>query len=144
MPEGDSIICKNSRLSPRVVVCVPSKSESYVGGKGHIGSHTNPGKIIRRGNGKSRIVEVLSYHCHFCNTSATYSSQHNNVHWQQPPQHLWANKTIIIINEISMTDLQTLFKINKRCNIARSLKSEFIRRGSYRDLYGRFLSISSG
>jgi hypothetical protein len=39
-------------------------------------------------------------------------------------QHLWANKTIMIIDEISMTDLQTLFRINKRCNIARSLKSE--------------------
>ena len=39
-------------------------------------------------------------------------------------QHLWANKTIMIIDEISMTDLQSLSRINKRCNIARSLKSE--------------------
>jgi len=39
-------------------------------------------------------------------------------------QHLWAHKTIMVIDEISMTDLQSLFRINKHCNVARSSKSE--------------------
>ena len=39
-------------------------------------------------------------------------------------QHLWAKKTIMIIDEISMTDLQSLSRINKRCNMARSLRSD--------------------
>ena len=36
-------------------------------------------------------------------------------------QRLWAKKTIMIIDEISMADLQSLSKINNRCKIARSL-----------------------
>ncbi|KAN0083568.1 hypothetical protein V8E54_002656 [Elaphomyces granulatus] len=39
-----------------------------------------------------------------------------------PPQRiqrLWATKTIIVIDEVSMVDLQTLAKINNRCKVAR-------------------------
>ena len=35
-------------------------------------------------------------------------------------QRLWSKKTIMVIDEISMLDLQTLARINHRCNIARS------------------------
>jgi hypothetical protein len=41
-----------------------------------------------------------------------------------PPQRiqrLWARKTIMIVDEISMVDLQTMAKINNRCKMARSL-----------------------
>ena len=34
---------------------------------------------------------------------------------------LWARKTIMIIDEISMTDLSMLSKINRQCKIAKSL-----------------------
>jgi Helitron helicase-like domain at N-terminus/PIF1-like helicase len=36
-------------------------------------------------------------------------------------QRLWAKKTIMIIDEISMVDLQSLSRINNRCKIARAL-----------------------
>ena len=39
-------------------------------------------------------------------------------------QRLWSNKTIMIIDEISMMDLQTLANINRQCSIARSQESE--------------------
>ena len=61
-------------------------------------------------------------------------------------QHLWAHKTIMVIDEISMTDLQSLFRINKHCNVARSSKSEsseLFGEVPIVGLYGRFLSISS-
>jgi hypothetical protein len=44
-----------------------------------------------------------------------------------PPQRiqrLWATKTIIVIDEVSMVDLQTLAKINNRCKVARSLSPD--------------------
>jgi hypothetical protein len=40
-----------------------------------------------------------------------------------PPQRiqrLWATKTIMVVDEVSMVDLQTLAKINNRCKVARS------------------------
>jgi ATP-dependent exoDNAse (exonuclease V) alpha subunit len=40
----------------------------------------------------------------------------------QRVQPLWAKKTILIIDEISMVDLKTLSDINNRCKIARALK----------------------
>lgn len=39
-------------------------------------------------------------------------------------QRLWSNKTIMVIDEVSMVDLQTLAKINRQCNIARSLSAQ--------------------
>ena len=39
-------------------------------------------------------------------------------------QRLWANKTIMVIDEISMVDLQTLSTINHRCKIARALSAD--------------------
>jgi PIF1-like helicase len=44
-----------------------------------------------------------------------------------PPQRiqrLWARKTIMIVDEISMVDLQTMAKINSRCKMARSLSPD--------------------
>ena len=44
-----------------------------------------------------------------------------------PPQRiqrLWASKTIMIFDEISMVDLQTMAKMNNRCKVARSLSPD--------------------
>jgi hypothetical protein len=44
-----------------------------------------------------------------------------------PPQRiqrLWASKTIMIVDEISMVDLQTMAKMNNRCKVARSLSPD--------------------
>jgi len=44
-----------------------------------------------------------------------------------PPQRiqrLWATKTIIVIDKVSMVDLQTLARINNRCKVARSLSPD--------------------
>ena len=42
----------------------------------------------------------------------------------QRVQRLWAKKTILIIDEISMVDLKTLSDINNRCKIARALSAD--------------------
>jgi hypothetical protein len=39
-------------------------------------------------------------------------------------QPLWARKTIMIVDEISIVDFQTMVKINNRCKVARYLSPD--------------------
>jgi AAA domain-containing protein len=41
-------------------------------------------------------------------------------------KHLWLKKTIMVIDEISMTDLATLSVINKRCKFAKAQPSRLL------------------
>jgi len=64
-------------------------------------------------------------------------------------QRLWARKTIMVIDEISMMDLATLANIDRYCKSARSLSTDSSELFGgipmdHGNLHGRFLSISSG